>query len=521
MAVGRCEKDAQRGLLIRSLGKEDASNKVTSSSKKSAQVLDVVSLGFGIHLAWFYLVLFISFDSFAALYPSNFPYDSIGGISVAPSILITTCGAVLILLSYMDRLSWGAERFIVPAAALLMCLGTLLLLFGKNTSDSFLVAISCGMIGVGHATMLVVWGNEYSRRGSVSIIVNTTCATLCTCVLFVLFWKLLPPQIAAGLMPLMPLIALAAHAPFRGNRLSENRPLSRRFDAFKGSLLVKLGIPAFAFGFLSCILAITVLSATASYGTVAFGLSLVVGFALATSIPVLFFKREKGRSWGFLLRPMMPLIAVLFSVAFLCKQSEVLLSTGALIATFFCLHALVWMFFAELSQRFKLTARLVFGFGYGMFMFGALPFLIPISPSLMAYIFEGEYLIVVVFLILILVYAVLPREYEIKETLGIQDSATHAAGKSGHSDTAGTGQSAQQGGFEKDCEALAHRFALSKRETEVMTLLAKGHTIASIQKRLYISQGTVKTHISRIYKKLDVHSQQELIDLCEEAGARS
>ena len=34
--------------------------------------------------------------------------------------------------------------------------------------------------------------------------------------------------------------------------------------------------------------------------------------------------------------------------------------------------------------------------------------------------------------------------------------------------------------------------------------------------RLIISANTVKTHTRHIYKKIDVHSQQELIDLVEE-----
>ena len=36
-----------------------------------------------------------------------------------------------------------------------------------------------------------------------------------------------------------------------------------------------------------------------------------------------------------------------------------------------------------------------------------------------------------------------------------------------------------------------------------------------IQQELTISGGTVRTHTDHIYKKLDVHSQQELIDIIE------
>lgn len=48
------------------------------------------------------------------------------------------------------------------------------------------------------------------------------------------------------------------------------------------------------------------------------------------------------------------------------------------------------------------------------------------------------------------------------------------------------------------------RRALSARETEVLRLVSQGLTNAEIGRRLYISEATVKTHMLRIFKKLDV-----------------
>lgn len=62
--------------------------------------------------------------------------------------------------------------------------------------------------------------------------------------------------------------------------------------------------------------------------------------------------------------------------------------------------------------------------------------------------------------------------------------------------------------------AAAH--GLSKRETEVFLLLAKGRDTAYIQEKLFISSGTVCSHRDRIYRKLGIHSKQELLDLVEE-----
>lgn len=62
---------------------------------------------------------------------------------------------------------------------------------------------------------------------------------------------------------------------------------------------------------------------------------------------------------------------------------------------------------------------------------------------------------------------------------------------------------------------IARDFGLSPRETEVAELLAKGRSLPFVQNELYISSGTAQTHARHIYRKLDVHSRQEFLDLVE------
>jgi two-component system response regulator DegU len=49
--------------------------------------------------------------------------------------------------------------------------------------------------------------------------------------------------------------------------------------------------------------------------------------------------------------------------------------------------------------------------------------------------------------------------------------------------------------------------ALTKREYEVLTLIAEGLNNKEIGDRLYISEKTVKNHVSSIFKKLDVNDR--------------
>ena len=56
---------------------------------------------------------------------------------------------------------------------------------------------------------------------------------------------------------------------------------------------------------------------------------------------------------------------------------------------------------------------------------------------------------------------------------------------------------------------------LSARELDVLTRLLAGYRVPAIAKVLFISQSTVRNHLSAIFRKLNVESQQELIDLVD------
>ncbi len=59
---------------------------------------------------------------------------------------------------------------------------------------------------------------------------------------------------------------------------------------------------------------------------------------------------------------------------------------------------------------------------------------------------------------------------------------------------------------------------LSKRELEVMQLIASGASNAEIAQELYIAVGTVKNHVKNIFNKLDVHSRAQAIARARDLG---
>jgi len=52
---------------------------------------------------------------------------------------------------------------------------------------------------------------------------------------------------------------------------------------------------------------------------------------------------------------------------------------------------------------------------------------------------------------------------------------------------------------------------LSKRETTILDLIARGDSYGDVAKTLSLSIGTVQTHIKKIYDKLSVHSRGEAV----------
>lgn len=65
------------------------------------------------------------------------------------------------------------------------------------------------------------------------------------------------------------------------------------------------------------------------------------------------------------------------------------------------------------------------------------------------------------------------------------------------------------------CARIAEDHLLTKRESEVLGLLARRKTLVFISEELVLSRNTVKSHVLHIHQKLNVHSHEELFNLIE------
>jgi DNA-binding CsgD family transcriptional regulator len=64
-----------------------------------------------------------------------------------------------------------------------------------------------------------------------------------------------------------------------------------------------------------------------------------------------------------------------------------------------------------------------------------------------------------------------------------------------------------------DRRAVAEAFRLTRRETEIATLVGEGYELSRIANTLELGVGTVRNHLKRVFSKTDQHSQAALAAL--------
>lgn len=181
---------------------------------------------------------------------------------------------------------------------------------------------------------------------------------------------------------------------------------------------------------------------------------------------------------------------------------------------------LAWILFADVSRRKNENALHIFGLGVA-FMFVGMALGNLAGGVLNPLVADGSVQITAVAMLatlclVIVAFMVLP------EGVITQLSGTKHSGRKDREPESPRPDNAEKpaeaevsGRLESRCAAVAQDFGLTPRESEVIVLLAYGRTLSIIARDLQIAKGTARTHIENIYRKLDVHKQQELIDLVE------
>lgn len=275
--------------------------------------------------------------------------------------------------------------------------------------------------------------------------------------------------------------------------------------------------------------------------------------------------RRRDQSFGRAFRSMVPIIAILMPPLALSVTQGLSFDNQLLLINFTIVASMAWAYLGSLAQGFRLSPMFLFGLGQGSLALGYV-----LIANIIAQNMPSNVLALVVSLIaLAIASSLLPRREDImaivvhsfkpaemwgadEEVEGVQTDGAQTARQAGaweagaeragrrddnaipksHGGTpyaqptplAAAGAVAEtdevrKGRFVRRCEYVADTYLLSRRETDVLFLLAKGRNVGYITQQLCISEGTAKTHVNHVYKKCGVHSRQELICLIDSFDA--
>lgn len=573
--------------------------------------LSALALGFGIHQAWIYAAMFGTTSIFQAPSSTLFSGGEVSFVSMVFIISIITFGLSLLFAAATDQkfLTIYTAKRVLAVAALLTSIGTFAVFAASLPGVIGIIAtVFAGVTtGIGSALLLLFWGVAFSRDTAASIVMNTGVAIVIAVAIYSFALHLVPAPFSGMLTAVLPLLELPLLWRLTPVSYAVRHaiPIFNPLPVRKAPFALRFAVPVLLFGFaLGTLRSISTQIILPASDLTTQLLALFAGGAATVLLLVTAFSLDKRSHWDFLFRPTIPFIAVtLFFLPSLALENT-LLPSLVLLTGYMCFEALMWVFFGELSQEFRLSPIFVFGIGRGCLALGSLAgSLSVVDPAFLGSLtpFGEAGSAILIMFAMVVAYALLPRVRDIKRIVIPRDTTGYSAiaafnqqaeqavwAQGGDDDSCGEeddeapaqrrtiakeptpigwmtgtagwaaehpaaprpssnsdtrpGESAQPGsasspGFETrendnpasdaersrksgrfriQCEAIADRYLLSRRETEVMFLLARGHNAAYIQDKLCISKSTAKTHISHIYRKLDIHNQQELLSMVED-----
>ena len=553
--------------------------KRSSDGSRATGELNSLSLGFGIFQVWLFMAVYNGAKMFSPseLIPA-FPFlpPEMASPVLVAFLLVGGIGLIAIGATNQLLLRFYVSKRALFAATLLCCLGTALLYGGCVANVGALLAMIAGAImGIGSSLLFIIWGTTFARFQFATIVLNTAISYVVGISISVVCANWVPSPISGLITILLPLASM----PILMNMIPRpyyqrhEEPIFRPLSANRvneASFLARFGFPVLVVGITLGALRSVCIGQVLPEGSLtiqfAFGLSCITSlviYVMAIAIT------KRGLFWDTLFRVVMPItMAGIASIALLVGNWDILASFFVSMG-YVCLEIMLWVFFAGVAQQFRISPIFVFGIGRGLLEFGSVVgsvivtevFLVGLSETGLA---QSALILAVS---LSIGYAFLPRYREIKAMVsdphapqtkteapvqmweGVSHDCTPipvggAIGAFGGTavfapivnttpltsdvkesaspnDTEGAAAldeetDEEKGSFRRRCDELSEQYLLSTREKEVFLILAKGHNATFIQEQLCVSKSTAKTHINHIYKKMDIHTQQELLKMVED-----
>lgn len=170
---------------------------------------------------------------------------------------------------------------------------------------------------------------------------------------------------------------------------------------------------------------------------------------------------------------------------------------------------IIWIYFSRIVRKGVCSGSFAIGINRGFIQAGVLvgSVLAMAAPS---WVGDGATTLQLIVLVLSgamtsVVLMVLNRKDEL-ERMTLVESGAQMPSEAGVVD------------YDAVCDRLAGACGLTPREREILGYLARGRSLPYIRDELILSKNTVSTHAKNLYKKLGIHSRQDLFDLVEKTA---
>lgn len=458
----------------------------------------------GAALQWLWMLMM-----FYSIVPYGFSSDVRGSLYVS---LIISLVAMLFVSVIVRRERVSGNRSIVLGSAIMMSAGSVLTPFSDPTTPvgMLVLGLSAVMTGTGSAVLFLCWIELESGLGGRLALVELASSL---CIAFVVGFLLIvgpaiPVIVLIVVMPVLSAAALRRSAPDTPQLPREpEQPLSRHTATLFAKALLGAVLIGMLMGFFDVVSGFKTYEVQDIFGTYLF----LAGFigALAICLIAVFLQRD---SVFFSHRVSMLMLCLgCLSTPFMADNNTY--SSALIFGGYHCFVLVLCVVCIDVASSFRVSPARTIGLGfvalYGGETAGQL-----FAHSLEATgvsMFDLTLVTLVAVSLLFIAHLFLFTETDlIKNGIG-EVSLMGTVPEEAADDPADPVD---------PCALIAERFALSPRETDVLPLLLEGRTISRIQETLFISAGTVSTHIRHIYQKTGVDNRQELIDLAHETAAQ-
>lgn len=456
------------------------------------------------------------------------PFTSLTGLDIADILKYWTTPLQFVLgltlVSVIIRKRPPADGFLLAStvlSGLFIIAGFVILGIGGKylQQQVLLVAGAAAAVGIGYGLLLLLWLHQLSLFTDSDIIKLLLVSLATSSVMYLILQPLFLGQLAcfaAGLI-----VALSVVLCMIAARLPSQHPDQPQNALHKSTLrkvFLELRDPLYCVCAIAVAVALTrfialegvenpdVVNTTASIGAIVVCAVLyLIWFGLGKDHPLF---GKQNILW--LYRVLFPAIATALVLLSIFGNTLGLAVTTLVYIAFSIVSVFIMSTSITLARKYQMWAPHV----YGMFA-ACMYFVFTIATALGPWVyFSRNFGTATLSIIVLLVLYVLAMSYVAVQNRRKRDT-DETKSETSENTPPTTAETTVVDEVAQRCTILTELHKLTGREQEVMLLIARGRDVPSISKQLFISENTVRSHSKNVYRKLDIHSKQELLDLLE------